>query len=84
MEGGLFSNPRVEIFLDQAATYKEVPYVLDYYAKVKESTPPPFYVKYMTHEFHIRKFPSKDSREQFNNMLKEAMHMRVWMKPIVA
>ena len=50
--------------------------------KVKETKPPAFVQRFKNIEFHIRKFPNKDAREQFFDMMKEAQNVKVWMKPL--
>ena len=49
---------------------------------MKETQPPAFKQVFIDVEFHIRKFPSKDSREQFYNMMKEAQNTKEWMKSL--
>jgi hypothetical protein len=38
----MFTNPRIEIFLDKNYIGSELPYVREYYVKVKEQQPPAF------------------------------------------
>ena len=78
----MFTNPRIEIFLDRQEIGNQLIYVKEYYLKVKETAPPQFCMKFVNVEFHIRKFPSKDSREQFYDMIKEAQSNKEWLKPL--
>lgn len=78
----MFTNPRIEIFLDKNSIQHALPYVNEYYLKVKETKPPAFVQKFRGIEFHIRKFANKDAREQFFDMMKEAQNVKVWMKPL--
>jgi hypothetical protein len=59
----MFTNPRVEIFLDKNNIGSPLPYIKEYYLKVKETQPPAFKQIFFDIEYHIRKFPTKDSRE---------------------
>ena len=82
-EGGLFSNPRIEVHIDQIKLQQKLMYISEYYTKILEKPVPDCKVDFgSTIQVHIRKFPNKDSRENFYKMLNEAAKQGVWLKPI--
>ena len=59
--------------------------MVEHFTKILEMDKVPPYTNWYSHErYDVKKFPNKDSRNQFSNLLNEALQKREWMKPVMS
>ena len=81
--GGMFHSYRIEVVLDQRYLKQWSPHIVEHYNKVLEADVPQFNMWFGDIEYHMKKFPNKDSRNKYLDHLKEALVQKAWTKLVV-
>ena len=74
-DGGMIHSYRIELKINESKNACGwAPHVEEYYNKILEEPKLPRYHRlFGSNEYHIKKFPNKDGREKFANLLSEAI-----------